>query len=207
MLKVNTFNAKYKLILQYAEERKNMKKSIIAAGAASAVLAAMPVLGVFADTMTITDTIQVTVSSSCTMATADGSSTTVAGATYTGSGAPGDLVTVATGTGVDPTSIDIQCNANNGYTLTPTFSALSNGTAAHNIAYGTGATEAAAGSKTWTAYYSLNGAAATAFGTSAISGGATMTDNYTFSYKVGLSNDQATGTYQGTAQYVLAAAS
>ena len=177
-----------------------MKKLAIAS--ASVALAAMPVLGVFA----ITDNISVTVSSSCTMATANGASTTVTGNSYTGSGAPGDLVTLGTGTGVDPTKIKIQCNANNGYTLTPTFSVLTNGTAAHNISY-SGSPEASAGSKTWTAYYAKNSDAAAAFTTSAISGTSTMTDTYTFSYKVGLSNDQATGTYTGTAQYVLAAAS
>ena len=182
-----------------------MKKLAIAS--ASVALAAMPVLGVFADnTMTITDNISVTVSSSCTMATANGASTTVTGNSYTGSVAPGDLVTLGTGTGVDPTKIKIQCNANNGYTLTPTFSVLTNGTAAHNISY-SGSPEASAGSKTWTASYAKNSDAAKAFTTSAISGTSTMTDTYTFSYKVGLSNDQATGTYTGTAQYVLAAAS
>lgn len=46
-----------------------MKKSIIAAGAASLAVAAMPVVGVFADNVTTnTDTIQVTVSPTCTFA-------------------------------------------------------------------------------------------------------------------------------------------
>ena len=184
-----------------------MKKSLIAgAGAAALAMAALPFAGVFADTMTITDNLSVTVSSSCTMATADGTSTTVTGNSYSGSGAPGDLVTLGTGTGVDPTEIDIQCNANNGYTLTPNFSVLTNGTAAHNITY-SGSQEASAGSKTWTAYYEKNSGSATAFTTSAITGQSTMTDSFKFSYKVGLSNDQATGTYTGTAQYTLAAAS
>lgn len=181
-----------------------MKKLAIAGVAAA--LAAMPVMGVFADTMTITDNISVTVSSACTMATADGSSTTVTGNSYSGSGAPGELVVLGTTGTASPTKINVQCNANNGYTLTPTFSVLTNGTAAHNISY-SGSPEAAAGSKTWTAYYSKNNGSATAFTTAAVSGGSTMTDTYEFSYKVGLSNDQATGTYTGTAQYVLAAAS
>ncbi|MBQ2695119.1 hypothetical protein IJG04_00560 [Candidatus Saccharibacteria bacterium] len=184
-----------------------MKKSLIAAAGVSAFAAvAMPMAGVFADTMTITDNLSVTVNASCTMATSDGSSTTVTGNSYSGTGNPGELVVLGTTGTASPTNITIKCNANNGYTLTPTFSALTNGTAAHNIAY-SGSPEASAGSKTWTAYYSKNSGTATAFTTAAISSGSTMTDTYEFSYKVGLDNNQATGTYNGTAQYVLAAAS
>lgn len=43
-----------------------MKKSIIAAGAASLAVAAMPIVGVFADDVEITDTLQITVEPSCT---------------------------------------------------------------------------------------------------------------------------------------------
>ena len=42
-----------------------MKKSIIAAGAVSAVVAAMPIVGVFAATSTVTDEIEITIAKEC----------------------------------------------------------------------------------------------------------------------------------------------
>ena len=48
-----------------------MKKSLIATGAASLALAAMPVVGAFA---TVTDTVQLTIASSCSVGGAGGSS-------------------------------------------------------------------------------------------------------------------------------------
>lgn len=183
-----------------------MKKSLIAAGAASAVLAAMPVLGVFAaPVMTVTDTLQVTVSTSCTLDN-DGDAATdpsIVGTTYTGSGAPGQLVTLA-GSGATSTTVQIECNDADGYDITPTFSSLVGPTGSTAITY---AANASAGSGTWTAYYSKNSGEATAFTASgtAVHGNPTMSDTYTFSYKVGLGNDQAAGTYEGTALYTLAA--
>ena len=164
-----------------------MKKLAIAG--ASLALAAMPVVGVFADdVLNIKDTLQVTVSSSCTLSdVTPAAASTSTGNAYTGSGAPNELVELSATGGA--TTFTVKCNANNGYTITPTFSSLTNGTAAHDIAYGS---NAAAGSKTWTAYYSLNSGTATAFTASgtAIEGTSTMTDSYVFSYKAGLHADQ-----------------
>ena len=189
-----------------------MKKSLIAAGAASAVLAAMPVLGVFADgdVLTVKDQLTVTVSPSCTMATITPSDATGStGNTYSATGSAGALLSfAATSTA---TSFTVKCNDADGYTITPTFTDLKiNGlegaaNAAQDIPY---AASSSAGSKTWTAFYSKNSGAATAFAASgtAVSGTATMSDTYAFSYSVGLGADQAAGTYVGTATYVLAAA-
>ena len=74
LLFVSTFNTKYKIIvLNIAQgEKTKMKKAIIAAGA-SAVLAAMPVVGVFATNYdstpadNVTDTLNLTVAAGCTM--------------------------------------------------------------------------------------------------------------------------------------------
>ena len=91
-----------------------MKKSIIAAGAASIALAAMPVVGVFADEdRAATDTIEVTVNSSCTFLAggADGS--------YAASGANGASVNPTNGT--DNThSFTVFCNDNDGYKVSAT---------------------------------------------------------------------------------------
>lgn len=191
-----------------------MKKSLIAAGAASAVLAAMPVLGVFADgdTLNVKDQLTVTVSSSCTMDTITPSgATSSTGNEYSASGAAGSLLSFAATS--QATSFTVKCNNAKGYTITPTFTDLKiNGlagaaNAAQDIPY---AASSAAGSKTWTAFYTktTGGVAGspiafTASGT-AVSGTATMTDSYAFSYQVGLGADQAAGTYVGTASYVLA---
>lgn len=193
-----------------------MKKSLIAAGAASAVLAAMPVLGVFADgdTLTVKDQLTVTVSSSCTMdSVAPAGATSSTGNEYAASGAAGALLNFAASGGT-ATSFTVKCNNANGYTITPTFTDLKiNGlagaaNAAQDIPY---AASSSAGSKTWTAFYTKTTAgvagtetAFTASGT-AVNGTATMTDSYAFSYKVGLGADQAAGTYVGTASYILAA--
>ena len=99
-----------------------MKKAIIA-GAASAVLAAMPVVGVFAaDYQSVVDEIQVTVSTTCNMR----SSGTVAepgttGATLSATVNPGTLIgtgdnaTAWTGT---PTTLTYNCNDTGGWQIT-----------------------------------------------------------------------------------------
>ena len=98
-----------------------MKKAIIAAGA-SAVLAAMPVVGVFAETISpeITDNIQLTLSRTCaitaTGTTYDGDTeqTSQSGNTFTYKG----TLTLGQATGdLGATSINIKCNATGGWVL------------------------------------------------------------------------------------------
>ena len=182
-----------------------MKKSLIAAAGVSAFAAvAMPMAGVFADdVMTVKDKLVLTVSTSCTY---DGitpaAATSEAGNEYTATAAAGGAL-VSFGATSSATSLTVKCNDADGYTITPTFTGLTGPT---TIAYN-GSTEPVSGTASWAAYYSKNSGAATRFAASgtAIEGTSTMTDTYTFSYKVATHADQAAGTYNGTASYVLAA--
>ncbi len=181
-----------------------MKKSIIAgAGVAALAMAALPFAGVFAtDTLSVKDKLVLTVSSSCTY---DGitpeAATSSNGNEYTASAAPNQLVSF--GATSSATSLTVKCNDADGYSITPTFTGLTGPT---TISYD-GSADPTAGSESWAAYYSKNSGTATIFAASgtAITGSSTMTDTYTFSYKVGTGADQAAGTYNGTATYVLAA--
>ena len=188
-----------------------MKKLAIAG--ASAVLAAMPVVGVFADdVMTVKDQLTVTVSSSCTYdSITPAGATSDTGNTYSASGAAGNLLEFAASSSA--TSLTVKCNDPDGYTITPTFTDLKingisgNVNTAQDIPYGSAIASASQSQRAWTAYYTKNSGTATAFTASgtAIDGVSTMTDTYSFSYKVGLGADQAAGTYVGTATYLLAA--
>ena len=181
-----------------------MKKLAIAG--ASLALAAMPVLGVFAET-TVKDTITVTVSSSCELADITPAGTSASNANnYYGTGNPGQLVTPVAGTKASPgtgtaTSVRIACNDPDGYTVSASFTSLTGpGTA---ITYSSDP-EAVAGNGKWTAYASKNSGAATAIAAATgLTGDSSMTDTYSFSYKVGLGNNQAAGDYTGDATYTL----
>ena len=189
------------------QRRNNNMKKLAIAGA-SLALAAMPVLGVFAET-TVKDTITVTVSSSCELADITPAGTSASNANnYYGTGNPGQLVTPVAGTKASPgtgtaTSVRIACNDADGYTISASFTSLTGpGTA---ITYSS-SPEASAGSGTWTAYASKNSGTATAIAAATgLTGSSSMTDTYAFSYKVGLGNDQAAGDYTGDATYTLAA--
>ena len=191
-----------------------MKKLAIAG--ASVALAAMPIVSTFAATTTVTDHLTVTVSEQCQLGTtnpAEDPTTGVNGyyfATVTAGQAataftPGTDETTGGGS-TNPTSITINCNSAGGYKITPTFTALHSDVAgnAQDITYDGSADTPTAGH--WTAYYKLGTGAVTRFAASgtAITGNPTTTDTYEFSYKVTPGVNQAAGTYEGTAQYVLA---
>ena len=148
-----------------------MKKSIVA-GAASLVLAAMPVVGVFAaDPAALVDTLTVTVNESCTFTRTTGNGQ------YTQSMTAGALNAVFT-------------------------SLAHKGNAGQAITYA--AVAPTAGSGTWTASVSSSPIAASngklgEQSTQDPSGGRT----YTVEYAVSLHDDQAQGTYEGTATYTL----
>lgn len=98
-----------------------MKKLAIAG--ASAVIAALPVIGVFAADGPVIDKVQVTVNSSCKMSTGTNSGDAqVTGANLTATVNPGTLVsnegTGATAWGGSSSTIKFSCNAASGYTLT-----------------------------------------------------------------------------------------
>lgn len=89
-----------------------MKKSIIATGAAAVALAAMPVLGAFAD---VTDTVVLTIKSSCTV----GSSTATSGAgkTMTENNAVNSHLYTFNANGTDGGTLKITCNNASGWTV------------------------------------------------------------------------------------------
>ena len=178
-----------------------MKKSIIAAGAASIALAAMPVLGVFAtDDGSVQDTFSLTLSDYCMFV--DDANTDHA---YSDSMTAGVLWTSPTDT--DP--MVITCSQ--AYTLYPEFtdlasSGLASGT---EITYVDSAVEATAGSQKWSAAYAKTGDGTDANGVfqhqTTIPGAATTSagHTYTVTYKVGPAAAQPAGTYTGSATYTL----
>ena len=97
-----------------------MKKSLIATGAASLALAAMPLVGTFADS--VTDTVQVTINSSCTVgATSGGTSGSATGRTYTTTLANGATQTwyATPQSGQDGGgAMTIDCNNASGWSMT-----------------------------------------------------------------------------------------
>lgn len=121
-----------------------MKKAIIA-GAASAVLAAMPVLGAFAaQQSSVTDTITLTVSPTCKME-ADAAANTY------------DLGTSTVAheyAAVTGTPMTITCNAQAGWTLTATANALTASGTDQTIPFGAYATT---GESVWSASFALSG--------------------------------------------------
>ncbi|MBR2658610.1 hypothetical protein IKD57_01790 [Candidatus Saccharibacteria bacterium] len=122
-----------------------MKKKMIAAGAASLALAAMPVVGVFADTQaTVTDTVTLTVSPTCKM------EATAAAATYNlGTSTVAHEYAAVTGT-----PMTITCNAQAGWTLTAAVTALTATGTTQTIPFGAYSTS---GESVWSAQMALSG--------------------------------------------------
>ncbi len=128
-----------------------MKKSIIAAGAASVALAAMPIVGAFAATVnysSITDKVLLTVNESCKMEESDTVVETVA-ETTTGAGDQkyGTIVTLSDGStgGIAPgtasqegtgTAMTITCNSNDGWVLNAQATAMNSATGGYSIPFG-----------------------------------------------------------------------
>ena len=173
-----------------------MKKTLIA-GAASLAFAATPVFGVFAtNPAALTDTLTVTVAVSCTFTRTTGEGT------YAKTMTANELDTE-----FGTSTFTSHCNNGSGYTVTPTFTSLTFTGAAQPIEYST--TTPTAGSGTWTAMISgasENLASGTAMSTQTSQDPAAGRA-LTVIYKVGLKNNQAKGTYTGTASYQLAMAS
>ncbi len=187
-----------------------MKKSLIAAGAASVALAAMPVLGVFADDDTsVTDTIQVTVSPSCTFSQGGTDDTYSA----TGTNASGVVAPVSGGSAVH--NFTVFCNNNTGYKVSATATALNQSPSiTANFAYvatlpstgTTGAWHATVATEATgvTAAQLPAGGAATDIITKA---GASDADgeDFTVTYSAYIGTETPAGTYSGTIEYTLAA--
>ena len=206
-----------------------MKKSLIATGAASLALAAMPVVGVFAATpLSFTDNITVTVEGACSLET---SATQTAGSYEDRTLA----ATIATGTydefgnsdgdsQAEPAvpadaTITISCNTTSGsWTVTADGSDDGDATTptaqlvdgANHINTGTatsGATSAwafkmnADGTTTANPFSSYSEVPATA--TTALQGAATSSVTFRPSYRVYVSPTQAPGDYAGSVVYTI----
>ena len=172
---------------------------------ASAALAAMPVIGVFADDITtVTDTLTVTIAPTCTFDAGTHAYTKAMTANQIDSSFGQTVLTVT-------------CNNAKGYTVGSQMNTLTGpakaGSGNEEITYS--ATDlSAAGAGKYSAGYSnvINGASAVTgqvpqSGTLMTSN--TMTpaagDTSTVTYKVSTTTNQAAGTYTGTAVYTLTA--
>ena len=199
-----------------------MKKSIIAAGAASAVLAAMPVLGVFADTTGITDTIEITVEATCTFNTGD--SSVAPDTTYSDTVANGAIAQLSNGSAH---KFNVFCNDTDGWkvtagtpnNLTPPAASTTN---SHVITYQASALPAAnaATEGAWIATVSGAGVSAELSGITTVSnvnyiattggiiaqeGASTDGSSFTVTYGAYVGTETAADTYTGTIGYTLAA--
>ena len=220
MLKVHTFNTKYKLILLKCRRRKTMKKSIIAAGAASVALAAMPIVGVFAadGDLEQTDTVVVTVDSACSLATNNTS-----GDDFTATITNGNVNNAIAGS-----TFTITCNDTGGWDL----NAVGAGTATDHVNYMDASTNVdgddiitadgtpAASSSAWAFKLEKGGSDAsnvtittgyTAFkaipaNSTKVATGTSTAGNSTVTATYGVSIDatQSAGTYTGKVTYTLA---
>ncbi len=195
-----------------------MKKLAIAG--ASAVLAALPVVGTFAATMTVTDTIQITVGSSCTIkedATNNGVDTKAT--TYAATVANGEETTFS-GTHSGNHLFHVTCNDPDGWTFsaeptnltgwTDNTKASSNNGSINFVASGSYAANGTAG--VWTATITAAGqnvtqpSAAGSSNTIITATGAQAADfEITSAYKAYVGTQTPAGYYEGTIAYTLAA--
>ena len=199
-----------------------MKKSIIATGAASLALAAMPVVGVFADS--VTDTVQVTINSSCTVeATSGGSGGSTSGRTYSKTLANGATQTwyATPGSGQDGGgAMTINCNNASGWSMTAIGSSDTthgatitqmNPDADGKTPISTGTSGSAsywafqvAGNSTVSAYRTFSAVPGTATPVASASG-SSAAEVVNTGYEVHVSTSQQAGTYTGKVTYTITA--
>ena len=179
-----------------------MKKSIIAAGAASVALAAMPIVGAFALT-SVTDTINATVGAGCTISDSTDHNVTI-------SVTPG-----STATSTAAESITVVCNSNAwnvtavGATVGDDNTALYSGENA--IATGT-ATSGTTSNWAFKIDSATNAAISTGYNawaeipdtaTNVVDGSAAATSVVTTQSQVYAASGQASGTYTGKVTYTV----
>ena len=189
-----------------------MKKSLIATGAASLALAAMPVLGAFAD---VTDTVVLTIQSSCSVGQT--SATAGAGKTITESNAVNSHLYTYDADGSAGGTLKVTCNDASGWNvkavgsstgsnktvMVPTGSgtAIATGTAesgaTSNWMFKVSGTGAVSGYTSWSEVPSTATKVATS--STAISEGAINTG-----YQVWVSATQEADTYTGSVTYTVA---
>ena len=197
-----------------------MKKLAIAG--ASVALAAMPIVGVFADTTSITDTLEITVEAVCTFNTGD--SSVASDTTYSDTVENGAIAQLSNGSAH---KFNVFCNDTDGWkvtagapnNLTPPTEHTTNG---HIITYQASALPAAnaATEGAWIATVSGTGVSAelsgittvsnvnyiaTAGGIIAQEGASTDGSSFTVTYGAYVGTETAADTYTGTIGYTLAA--
>ncbi len=192
-----------------------MKKSLIATGAAAVALAAMPALGAFAD---VTDTVILTISSSCSVGQTQGSPVTGTGKTMQETAAVNSHLYTWDADGSQGGTLKVTCNDASGWNVkavgsstgTPVTSMVgtSGGT---TIATGTaesGATSnwmfKVAGTGTVAGYQSWSAIPATATKV-ATSNAAVSEAAINTGYQVWVSATQEAGTYTGKVTYTVEA--
>lgn len=202
-----------------------MKKSLIATGAASLALAAMPMAGVFAGTSTVTDTLNVNIPASCTIRNSltQGEATAtenVYNVTMKNGQLRNDIGTSSADGGAHDSNIVVNCNVQTGTSAEWSLAAggkggsnvLTNGTAAQDIETGT----ATSGADSNWAFKTTTSTQGVSYETGYASGTfapvpasstaiATGTGNASFvmTYQVFISTTQATGNYTGGVVYTL----
>ena len=206
-----------------------MKKSIIAAGAASVALAAMPIVGAFAATETVKDSVTATVTAGCAItnpADSQPAGSTVATNTVAVSATPGGAAGVSNPDASGYNGITVACNSSNwsvsaiGGTTGATNTSLyyNDGTTNHEIATGTAASTEISGDSYWAfkiASLSTSDGVAVASGygvfttipetpTPVVNG--TKSANVTIKpqYQVYANSTQASGAYTGAVVYTVA---
>lgn len=180
-----------------------MKKLAIAAS--SVALAAMPVLGVFADTTELTDSISVTIDASCTFNEATGKS-------YTDSS-----VAVGAQAGFNDNgqhAFNVFCNDDGGWTVSAGAPGVLHDSeqsdTAHDFVYQASAITAAGAEGKWSAAVSGTPASVTYIATTggAIAGSdgetAAAGADFTVTYDAWAGTQSAAGTYSGSVTYTLA---
>lgn len=207
-----------------------MKKSLIAAGATSIALAAMPIIGVFAGTSSVTDEIEVTIPDSCTLlseTTDTESGATVTQNKYTATMSNGEVKSDIGGTdatsGTDGANVlSVSCNTTDATKNTWKLTVVGgNGTTADTTMQPSvsGNTPIATGTATsgdasqWAMKVIGNGVtiknsfnnwhAIPGAATEVASGSGTVTDGFTMSYQVYISQTQESDTYTGHVTYTL----
>lgn len=197
-----------------------MKKSIIAASAASLAVAALPIAGVFAAATSsqFTDTLTVGVAGGCTLENSNQSAPgdySVSDRSFTNNiatGTVGYLNADATGTATTTAgTVTVSCNTQDQtktWTVSLDVTDLSNGTAAQDITGGAQTSGATSGwaiksNATGNTVSNPFGAAYTTAADTAAFLSATANNTVTFnpSYQVYVGPNQAPGTYTGTAVY------
>lgn len=198
-----------------------MKKSLIATGAASLALAAMPMAGVFATDLEVTDTIQVTVDAACSI---DETTTTTDGldtkdTTYAATVANGGETTFSTIHSGNH-SFHLNCNAPSGWSLSATPTNLTgytganyqtpNGGSINFVASGSYQNTGTAGD--WTATITAPSGITVTQPSAAGSSNTVITETghqaanveITSAYKAYVGTETMAGYYQGTIGYTFA---